>query len=376
MLKEFQDMNTAGRKRILFIVQHRFNRSPGQRYRCEQYIKYLEAAGFECVYSPLIATKEEDIALYNSQSLFDKAKIFAKGFARRLNDVLRAPNFDIIFVYREAFMTGSVFFEKLLKKSGAKIILDFDDAIWLSTVSEANKSLQWLKKPEKVNDIIRLSDLVIVGNAYLAEYAGKFSNNVMVFPSTIDLDYYKIPQRAEYKTIGKVVIGWSGSHTTVEHFETIIPVLKTLKAKYGDTIEFVVYGDPHYKNAELGIQGLAWSFDTEVATVAAFDIGIMPLPNDQWSKGKCAMKGLMYMGLQVPAVLSGVGMNNDVIDNGKNGFLANTEDEWIEKLSLLIESPALRNELGKAGRLTIEQRFSAQALNAEYVNAFKELIKV
>ena len=368
-------MNTPGKKRILFIVQHRFNRSPGQRYRCEQYIKYLEAAGFECVYSPLIATKEEDFALYNSQSLLDKAKIFAKGFARRVKDAWRARNFDIIFIYREAFMTGSVFFEKLLRKSGAKIILDFDDAIWLSTISEANKSLQWLKNPEKVNDIIRLSDLVIVGNAYLAEYAKKFNSNVMVFPSTIDLDYYKIPLPAENKAHSKVVIGWSGSHTTVEHFETIIPVLKTLRSKYGDEVEFVVYGDPHYKNTELGINGLAWSFDTEVSTIAAFDIGIMPLPTDQWSKGKCAMKGLMYMGLQVPAVLSGVGMNNDVIEDGTNGFLANTEDEWINKLSLLIESPALRSDLGKAGRVTIEKRFSAQALNAEYVDAFKQIIK-
>jgi len=359
--------------KILFIVQHRFNRSPGQRYRCEQYIPYLESHGFECVYSPLIATKAEDDALYNSHSLLDKALIFLKGSFRRLRDVIRAPHFDIIFIYREAFMTGSVFFEKLFKKSGARIILDFDDAIWLHTVSEANRSLQWLKRPEKVDHIIALSNLVITGNTYLASHAKTINQNVQVFPSTINLDYYRIPSTVGNKATDKITIGWSGSHTTVEHFETIIPVLKTLKNKYGHLLRFEVYGDPHYKNAELEIQGTAWSFESEVATIASFDIGIMPLPNDNWSKGKCAMKGLQYMGLAVPAVLAAVGMNNDVIEDGVNGFLAGNESEWITKLTLLIESKELRTKIGMAGRKTIEEQFSSQALSNRYLQIFQNV---
>lgn len=367
-------MTRSYKPSILFIVQHRFNRSPGQRYRCEQYISYLEANGFECVYSPLIATKEEDNALYNSQSLFDKASIFLKGFLRRVKDVWRAKDFDIVFIYREAFMTGSVLFEKLLKKSGARIILDFDDAIWLSTVSEANKSLQWLKRPEKVNNIIALSNLTITGNAYLANYAKAYNPNVVVFPSTINLNYYTIPPVQQKNDTGKIVIGWSGSHTTVEHFETIVPVLKKLKNKFGDKLEFEVYGDPHYKNDELEIQGTAWSFESEVATIASFDVGIMPLPDDNWSKGKCAMKGLQYMGLAVPAVLSSVGFNKDVIEDGVNGFLAATEAEWMDKLTRLIESKELRVQLGNAGRKTIEQRFSSQALSKTYLNIFQQVL--
>ena len=362
------------KKKILFIVQHRFNRSPGQRYRCEQYIKYLEANGFECKYSPLIASKEEDFALYNSTSLFAKAKIFVIGFVRRLKDVWQASNFDIIFIYREAFMTGSVFFERLFRRGGAKIIFDFDDAIWLHSVSNANKSLQWLKRPEKVTDIIGLSDLIITGNSYLAEYAKTYNPNVVVFPSTIDLEYYQISIKPKTNQSGIVVIGWSGSHTTVEHFETLIPVIRVLKNKFGERVHFEVYGDPLYKNAELDIQGTAWSFDTEVATISSFDIGIMPLPNDDWSKGKCAMKGLQYMGLQVPPVLSSVGMNKDVITDGVNGFLAANENEWIDKLTLLIENKELREKMGKAGRKTIEQRFSSQVLSTTYLNIFKSVL--
>jgi glycosyltransferase involved in cell wall biosynthesis len=367
-------MSTLQKKKVLFVVQHRFNRSPGQRYRCEQYISYLETSGFECTYSPLIASKEEDYALYNSKNLLDKSKIFFLGFVRRVRDVRRANKFDIIFIYREAFMTGSVFFEKLFKKSKAKIILDFDDAIWLHSVSEVNKSLQWLKRPEKVNDIIGLSDLVITGNSYLADYAKTFNPSVTIFPSTIDLNYYQVPVK-EKDSRDRIVIGWSGSHTTVEHFETIIPVLRILKKKFGPILQFAVYGDGNYKNEELGIEGVAWSFDTEVATIASFDIGIMPLPDNDWSKGKCAMKGLQYMGLQVPAVMAAVGMNTDVIEDGVNGFLAANEEEWISKLALLIENKELREKIGKAGRKTIEQKFSSQALSARYIDIFETVLK-
>ena len=367
-------MSDLGKKRILFVVQHRFNRAPGQRYRCEQYIKYLEANGFECVYSPLIATPEEDFALYNSKGLFAKAQLFLHGFARRVKDVWRVNNFDIIFIYREAFMTGSVFFERLLKRSSAKIILDFDDAIWLPTISDANKSLQWLKNPKKINKIIALSDCVIVGNLYLANYAKAFNANVKVIPSTIDLDYYKLPKQNPKSETNDVVIGWSGSHTTIEHFETILPVLKILKQKFKDKVQFAVYGDPLYKNTELEIQGTAWSYDSEVPTISSFDIGIMPLPNDEWSKGKCAMKGLQYMGLQVPAVLSAVGMNADIIKDGVNGFLASNESEWIQKLTLLIENKTLRRQIGIAGRKTIEHSFSSQALSQTYLDIFRKTL--
>jgi glycosyltransferase involved in cell wall biosynthesis len=270
-------------------------------------------------------------------------------------------------------MIGSLFFEKMLKKSGAQIVLDFDDAIWLPTVSEVNKSLQWLKHPEKVNDIIALSDLVIVGNNYLKSYAQKFNNKVVVFPSTIDLDYYKLPS-SKKRANETVSIGWSGSHTTIEHFETIVPVLKKLKQKYGNKIRVVVYGDKYYRNNELGIEGVAWSHETEISIISSFDIGIMPLPDNDWTRGKCAMKGLQYMGLAVCAVLSPVGINKEIIRDGINGFIADTEDEWVSKLSMLIENRELREMTGAEGRKTVEQKFSSQVHKEEYKTIFQSLL--
>lgn len=357
-------------KRILFIVQHRWNRSPGQRYRCEQYIPYLEKAGFECVYSPILMDEKEDNDFYSPGNYFSKLILFLKGFWRRWHDAKRAKDFDIVFIYREAFMTGTILFEKMIKHSGAKIIYDFDDAIWNHDVSQANKALGWLKRPEKTNDIIALADRVIVGNQYLAEHARQFNCEVVIVPSTIDLDYYQIPAKQPQK---KIVIGWSGSLTTIEHFKPSIPVLKKIKEKFGDKVEFRVYGTGNYCNEELGIKGVPWSSENEVEQIAAFDIGIMYLPDNEWTRGKCGMKGLQYMALEVATVMSAVGVNNDIIQDGINGFLAATEEEWVHKLCLLVESEELRKKLGKAGRKTVEEKYSCQAWHQTYVNYFQTL---
>lgn len=354
-------------KKILYIVHHRLNRSPGQRYRCEQYLRYLESAGFSYTFSPIIQTEHEDFCLYQSTRIIDKFYVFAKSFLRRIRDVFRAVKYDYVFIYREAFLTGSVLFERMLKLSGAKIILDFDDAIWLPDISEANKKFSFLKRPEKIDDIIRLSDKIIVGNAYLKEYASRLNGNVEIFPSTIDLEYYQYTPKF-FANTNPVIIGWSGSHTTIKHFETILPVLKKIKLQFGERVHFVVYGDKNYQHKELNIQGMAWSHDTEVPVISSFDIGIMPLPNDPWSQGKCAMKGLQYMGLGVPAVLAPVGMNNDVIQHEVNGFLASTEDEWFQCLSKLIINPELRKKVGEKGRKTVEEQFSCQQLHQKYID--------
>jgi glycosyltransferase involved in cell wall biosynthesis len=363
-------MNSEKKRKILYIVQHRFNRSPGQRYRCEQYIPFLEAAGFECTYSPILVNSQEDHDLYYG-GYFQKLMLFAKGALRRIKDVIRCRNFDIVFIYREAFMTGTTVFEKLLKRSGAKVIFDFDDAIWKHDVSEGNKALAWLKRSEKTNDIIALADLVFAGNQYLADYAKQFNTHVVIIPSTIDLDYYRVPIKHVSDT---VTIGWSGSLTTIEHFKTIIPVLTKLKERFHERINFKVLGISHYVNDELGIKGISWTPETEVSEIASFDIGIMPLPDNEWSRGKCGMKGLQYMALEVATVMSPVGVNKDIIRNEENGFLAKSDDEWIDKLSLLIESKELRDKLGKAGRKTVEEKYSSAAIKNNYVRYFQELV--
>jgi glycosyltransferase involved in cell wall biosynthesis len=350
------------------------NRSGGQRFRCEQYMPFLEKSGFECVHSPLLQTQQEDKDFYASANYLKKFLLFLKAIVRRWKDVKRAGKFDIIFIYREAFMTGTTIFEHLLKMSGAKIVFDFDDAIWNFDVSVGNKTLGWLKRPKKVNEIMTLADLVITGNSHLALYARQFNSNVHVVPSTLDLDIYTLNKKEQKENV-PVVIGWCGSATTIKHFELIIPVYKKLMRKYISTIIFKVYGLPGYVNSELGIESINFAPDTEVPVISTFDIGVMPLPDNEWTRGKCGMKGLQCMALGIPVVMQAVGANKEIIRDGENGFLANSETEWFEKLSILIDSADLRRKLGTNGRLTVEERYSAQAMKERYINLFQEVLK-
>jgi len=353
--------------RVLFIGMHRLDRSPSQRYRFEQYFPFFEKKNIECELSYLIS-EEDDKVLYSPGNYFGKLLIFIKSWKLRLKDVKRANSFDYIFIQREAFMTGTTYFEKRFAKSTAKLIFDFDDSIWLEDKNEANGKLAFLKKPSKTSTVISLCDTVVAGNKYLAEYAKQFNRNVVIIPTTIDTHWYKPVQK---ETRDKVIIGWSGSFTTIKHFESAIGALTKIKEKCGDKVDFKVIGDGNYRYKPLNITGQKWQSKTEVEDLQNIDIGIMPLPNIEWTRGKCGLKGLQYMGLAIPTVMSPVGVNTEIIEHGKNGMLAFTEEEWIDSLSQLIKSPELRKKLGKAGRKTVEDMYSVDANKEKYLALFR-----
>jgi len=357
-------------KKVLFIAAHRPDRSPSQRFRFEQYFNYLKKNGFHCDFSWLISEKDDRVFYYPG-NITTKFYIFLKSMAIRLGDVLKASSYDIIFIQREAFMTGTTFFEKQFAKSNAKVIFDFDDAIWHQDVSEANKKLAWLKRPGKTADIIGMSDMIFAGNNFLADYARQYNSNVRIVPTTIDTD--------EYRPIGKkrlgapVCIGWSGSITTIKHFEYAVPFLTELKSRFGERITIKVIGDKSYTNESLGVKGLGWNKADEISELSTMDIGIMPLPDDEWSRGKCALKGLQYMALEIPAIMSPVGVNEEIIRDGVNGYLAVKKEEWVSKIASLVEDAGLRERIGKAARETVTGQYAVISQQENYLKYFREL---
>ncbi|MCK9612614.1 MAG: glycosyltransferase family 4 protein [Bacteroidales bacterium] len=357
-------------KRVLFIVAHRPNRSPGQRFRFEQYLGYLSQKGFTCEISFLLSEKDDKF-FYRNGNYLRKFFILIKSILIRFKDLRRIKDFDIVFIYREAVMYGSTFFERQFKRKGAQIILDFDDSIWLMDVSEANKDLKWLKRPSKTSELIQISNMVFVGNNYLADYTRQFNHNVRIIPTTLDTN--NIPLK-EYIPSEKICIGWTGSRTTIKHFELAVPILKKIKEKYNNKIKFKLISDAPGNIDNLLLEFCKWNKDTEIGDLQEFDIGIMPLPDDEWSRGKCGFKGLQYMALGIPAVLSPVGVNTEIVQDGVNGFLAANDEEWIEKLSLLIESPDLRKKIGLNGRKTIVEKYSFNAWKEKYISYFEELV--
>lgn len=356
---------------ILIIADHRLNRSPSQRYRFEQYLNYFKSQGFDWELSEII-TEKDDKVFYSPGNYFIKAWILLKSIFIRLNDLHRAKQFDIIFIQREALLLGSSYFEKQFFKNH-KVIFDFDDSIWLLDTSPENKKFEFLKKPDKTKINIAHAHRVIAGNSFLASYAKQFNKNTIVIPTTIDSDFH-IP-KPKLRGKEKIVIGWSGSISTIKHFEMAIPALKHIQNKYPNKIEIHVIGQSSYSHPEINVISKNWGAKTEVDDLNCFDIGIMSLPNDEWVKGKCGLKGLSYMACGVATIMSDVGVNSDIIEHGKNGFLAQTEQQWIDYLSLLIENSDLRHKIGQAGRETVVKNYSVNAHKDSYLCILKSLIK-
>lgn len=365
-------MSRQPKARVLIIANQESDCAPNQRFRFEQYLKYLESNGFFCEVSPLLSSSEARL-LYNQGYYIKKGLLLNRSYTQRKKDLKRIRDFDFVYISRESLMTGSYFFEKNLASLGIPFIYDFDDAIWNIDVSPANKRFRWLKDPSKTSEIIKLATLVVAGNEYLAKYARQYNMNTVIIPTTVDTGKFVRINRGNEN--GNVTIGWSGSKTTIAHYKTIIPVLKIISEKYGDKIKFKVIGDDSYFNKHPEITGEKWSPEDEVIKMNEIDIGIMPLPDNEWTKGKCGLKGLTYMACEIPSVFSPVGVNCDIIKHGVNGFLAGSNDEWIKVLSMLIESPELREKTGKAGRQTVVEKYSVEANKHKYLESFESVLK-
>ena len=358
---------------ILFIVDHRTNRSPSQRYRFEQYLNYFKSQGFNWELSEII-TKKDDKIFYHPGNYFKKAIIILKSFFIRLKDLHRSKNYDIIFIQREALLIGSSFFEKQFYKK-SNVVFDFDDSIWLLDTSPENKKFEFLKNSDKTKVNISNAHAVIAGNTYLANYANQFNKNVTIIPTTIDTSIHKPISKNISSETKKIVIGWSGSISTMKHFEMAIPVIKELLIKYPNQLEIHVIGQAAYKNKELELISKSWHSNTEVEDLNCFDIGIMPLPDDEWAKGKCGLKGLSYMACGIATVMSPVGVNTEIIQHNYNGYLATTQNEWLDALSTLIENKEMRELIGRRGLETVANRYSLEANKHLYIDVFNSLIK-
>lgn len=355
---------------IRFLCLHRPNRSPSQRFRFEQYIPWLESHGHQTCISHLL-DERGDRCYYAPHQYGCKARILTSAVVRRIHEAFLAAPADVAFVQREAFMLGTAVFERQFARR-SRLLFDFDDSIWLQEVSSANRRLAFLKNADKTRDIIRASHLVVAGNPYLAAYAGQYTDRVTVVPTTIDTERYTPRPHREGP---EVVVGWSGSFSTTKHFAIAADALLAVRARYGARVRFVLIGDASYRHTGLGIQGSAWNPLTEVEDLSSLDIGIMPLPDDEWSRGKCGLKGLQYMALGIPTVMSPVGVNAEIIDDGVNGFLAASTEEWVEKLSLLIDSIDARRALGARGRETVEQRYSVLANRHRYLELIDAVLR-
>jgi len=352
--------------KILFLVPYPIGAAPSQRFRFEQYLDVLNAKGFTVRVHSFLNTQNWKI-FYEKGRVPEKIATIAAGFMRRLLILLSVRSYDFIFVHREVTPIGPPLCEWLIVRLlGKKIIYDFDDAIWLPDNPDESAVLGLLKWRRKVQRICAWSHKVSCGNRYLQTFAGQFNDSAIINPTTIDTK--KHVSRTRHAS--DVYIGWTGTHSTLKYLHIIEHELRKLQDTF-DHVWLIVIAD---RKPELVLPRLLfvpWCKATEIEDLNKIDIGIMPLNDSEWEKGKCGFKALQYMALEIPSVISAVGMNTDLVINGENGFLASTGQEWYNALELLINDKDLRRRIGSSGRARILSDYSVQSNTANFLSLFE-----
>jgi glycosyltransferase involved in cell wall biosynthesis len=312
--------------KILFLVSRLDNASTRQRVL--QYRRLLEREGMT---SQVLAAP---------QTLRGKIQLW-----------LSLPRFDVLFIQRRLFQPWEVWW---MRQRARHLVYDLDDAVMFKdrgAGQERNRT-----RRIKFRSLVKRCDLVIAGNRYLWQQVLPFNDRVEILPTCVDLERYR-PKTAIQKD--GITLGWIGSRSTLGYLENLREVLEEVGKRYRQ-VELKIVADGFFDAEIIPVIKKTWDYATEITDLHSFDIGLMPLTDDVWSRGKCGFKLIQCMAVGVPVVCSPVGMNREIVEHGVNGWWAETAAEWLEALSALIESPRLRFQFGGAGRETVAQRYSLQ----------------
>jgi L-malate glycosyltransferase len=356
------------KKRILILCPHPVGYVPGQRLKYEQYFNIFENNGYEITVSSFMSESFQKIVYKKGKYL---QKIFGtiNGYVRRIFDLFRLKNYDVVYVFLSVTPFAPPLFEKLTRRLAKKMIYDIDDLVFLNPRSSSNPLIHYLRSSKNHISLMKSADHVITCTPFLDEFVRKYNHNTTDISSTVDTDRY-VPSNT-YSNDGKLTLGWSGSLSTSKYFYLLKEVLKKLKQKYDFSI--LVIGDAKVEIDGLDITAVDWNEKTEIENLKKIDIGLYPLPDEQWVYGKSGLKAIQYMALGIPTVATAIGTNFRVIDDRICGYLVKNEEEWVDRLSLLLQNPGLRKEIGIAARLKVETHFSIKANASKYLNVLKLL---
>ncbi len=347
--------------KILFLTSGQ--RVPSSRFRVLQYIPYLQQLSHECVVLPSRPEKYRSI-----RGLGSRLSQHVRRF-RRLRNIrmIAQSSFDVVFLERELFSDGSYDVEQTLRAAAKTLILDIDDGLFVL-------------HPRKFDVLAGISDAVIVGNKLLYEKTISLNANVTTIPTCLDLERYQVkpPRHGDDKRERTTILGWTGTAANIEFLKQVEQPLNDLAKRFPIELRIIAESSRPLRQLHLpdvSIRFTTWNEETEIEDLRSFDIGLMPMPDNEWTRYKCGLKILQYMALGIPAVASPVGTNADIIQHERNGFLAETDREWVEILSRLIEQRELRVAIATAGRSTVEERFSVRKHVSSLVKVFEGAIR-
>jgi glycosyltransferase involved in cell wall biosynthesis len=347
--------------RVLFVSTYP-ELGPSARYRIVQYLEPLRALGVEGDFLPLFTNAFYETFFRPGRFVY-KGAYLVSACMKRLVDALEARRYDVVFVQKEAANIGPPFFEMIAKHVFDRpVVFDLDDAIF-HAATETHQPVRHpvlrrlLKDPDKAERIARLADEVIAAGSYTAEWARKFCASVTVIPTVVDGDVFK-PKLGGQRA--RPVIGWVGSRTAAPQLEVAIPALEKLREKYDFTVK-LVGAEREMPIRGVEVENLPWSLEREVEDFRSLDIGLCPLFDDVWSRGKPGFKPLIYMACGVPQVSTPLGGVTELMRPGEHGLFAMTTGEWYAALDRLLADRALREKMGADARVAFERGFSLKS---------------
>jgi len=305
--------------------------------------------------------------VYLKGYFFQKITGTIGGYLRRVGDLFRIRRYDIVYLFLWATPFGPPISEWMIRKLVRKIVYDIDDLIYKAESSPNNKFVKYLKSAAKVDFSMQHADHVLVSTDKLFNYTKQFTPNVSQIPATIDVKKYSFSKTAN---LDKVVIGWSGSHSTSKYLHLLDNVFRQILIRHSN-VKIMVMGDKTYNVDGCDIELVEWTAKTEIPNLQQFDIGLHPVPDEEWVYGKSGGKLVQYMAAGIPIVASAIGPNFKAIKDGDNGFLVKTDEEWISKLELLITDAVLRKQMGVNSKKRAVEFYSVEANLDKYLAAFK-----
>ena len=313
--------------KVAFLIQGM--EASSSRYRVLQYLPFLKEQGVDVSVHPRQQRWRDKLQFYNTLG-----------------------QYDLLVIQRKLFTPVEFWY---IRQKAKKIVYDFDDAVMYRSSGSASSTS--FSRRLKFGYMMKRVDYVIAGNQFLKSEVLPYNEHVAVIPTTIDLSRYSAKEEADQRNV--ITIGWLGSSSTLKYLRPLIPVLEKTYRKHPN-VQLKIVCDRFLDSLNLPVIKKRWASEEEEADLKSFDIGIMPLTDDLWSRGKCGLKILQYYSVGVPVVCTPVGINGEIVKDGVNGFWARNETEWEERLLTLIEEEGLRREMGINGRRTVEEGYSLE----------------
>lgn len=354
--------------KVLTLVPSQKGYAPGQRGSIELWEQVLRPAGIELDFAPFETDKLRKI-LHRNSGQISKSVEMVRSYANRISVLQRLDDYDAVFVYREAALFGPAFLERLVARK-KPIIYQLDDPLFVPYKSPSNGYLSYLKFFGKIKEIIRLSKVVMVNSTHIREYAEQFNKNIWQVPSVVDTD--RFVYQPFLKDAERVCVGWSGSPTTLKNIRLVEGPLRTISNSGKCDIHLI-------GGTDFGLEGVAhtsqkWNESTEVEDLRRMQIGLVPLPDSPWNRYKFIMKTAQYMALGIVPVGTPMASNTEVIRHGENGFLADTDEEWVKYIMMLINDGELRGRLSEAAARDAAANYSLKANAAKVIDAFRSAV--